>query len=212
MKDGTYVFDAKKWICVCYINLIKSHNCYHISLITFPSQCLPCNKKMLLNFVPKMKFHTFLYHKVAFYDYVIVDSCILSFNLNCIMDLKQFYDIATKLSSRKKCYCFWWSTWLLIIHCADSKKQHYFSFSSYSYQCAWCTFGHKSQRNLNWNATCISIWHAYCRVQLMHAYCRSYHSCLSGLNTELDVPFTVFLLDVLFECVGVFWSVRYILT
>ena len=29
------------------------------------------------------------------------------------MQLKQFYNIATKVSSRKKCYYFWWSTWLL---------------------------------------------------------------------------------------------------
>ena len=28
------------------------------------------------------------------------------------MQLNQFYDIATKVSSRKKCYYFWWSTWL----------------------------------------------------------------------------------------------------
>ena len=29
------------------------------------------------------------------------------------MQLKQLYNIATKFSSRKKCYYFWWSTWLL---------------------------------------------------------------------------------------------------
>ena len=29
------------------------------------------------------------------------------------MKFKQFYNIATKVSSRKKCYYFWWSTWLL---------------------------------------------------------------------------------------------------
>ena len=28
------------------------------------------------------------------------------------MQLKQFYNIATKVSGRKKCYYFWWSTWL----------------------------------------------------------------------------------------------------
>ena len=39
-------------------------------------------------------------------------SCIISFNLNCIMQLKQLYNMATKVSSRKKCYYFWWSTWL----------------------------------------------------------------------------------------------------
>ena len=48
----------------------------------------------------------------------MVDSCIISFNLNCIMLLKQFFDIAIKVSSRKKCYYFWWSTWLLMWrHC-----------------------------------------------------------------------------------------------
>ena len=47
------------------------------------------------------------------YGYNIVDLCIIAFNLNCIMQLKPFYNIATKVSSRKKCYYFWWSTWLL---------------------------------------------------------------------------------------------------
>ena len=45
--------------------------------------------------------------------YIIVDSCIISFNFNCVMELKQFYNIATKVSRRKKCYYFWWSTWLI---------------------------------------------------------------------------------------------------
>ena len=40
----------------------------------------------------------------------------MSFNLNCIMQLKQFYNIATKVSSRKKCYYIWWSTWLLSVN------------------------------------------------------------------------------------------------
>ena len=30
------------------------------------------------------------------------------------MQPKQFWNIATKVSSRDKCYYFWWSTWLLI--------------------------------------------------------------------------------------------------
>ena len=47
------------------------------------------------------------------FGYIIVDSCIISLNLNCIVQLKQLYDIATKVSSRKKCYYFWWSTWLI---------------------------------------------------------------------------------------------------
>ena len=47
------------------------------------------------------------------YGYIRLDSRIISFNLKCIMQLKQFYNIATKVSSRKKCYYFWWSAWLL---------------------------------------------------------------------------------------------------
>ena len=43
-----------------------------------------------------------------------MDLCIISFNLKCIMQLKQFYNIATKVSFRKKCYYFWWSIWLLM--------------------------------------------------------------------------------------------------
>ena len=42
-----------------------------------------------------------------------MDLCIISLNLNCTMQLKQFFNIATKASSRKKCNYFWWSTWLL---------------------------------------------------------------------------------------------------
>ena len=42
-----------------------------------------------------------------------MDLCIISFHLNCIMQLKQFYNIATKVNSRKKCYNFWWSAWLM---------------------------------------------------------------------------------------------------
>ena len=45
-----------------------------------------------------------------------MNSCIISFNLNCIMQLMQFYNIATKVSSRKKCYYFLWSTWLVIFN------------------------------------------------------------------------------------------------
>ena len=49
----------------------------------------------------------FLYHLVASYGYIIVDLSKISFNLNGIMQLKQFYNIATKVSGRKKCYYFW---------------------------------------------------------------------------------------------------------
>ena len=37
----------------------------------------------------------------------------ISLNLNCIMQLKQLYNIATKVSSRKLCYNVWWSTWMV---------------------------------------------------------------------------------------------------
>ena len=108
-KDGTHMFDAKYSLYVCSTNLIKSHAWYHTSLTPFTNECLPCNGEMLLNLVAKMKFYTFF---ISLSDDIIVDSCIISFNLNCIMQLKQFYNIATKVSSRKKCYYFWWSTWL----------------------------------------------------------------------------------------------------
>ena len=38
------------------------------------------------------------------------------------MQLKQFYNIATKVSSRKKCYYFWWSTWLISFVCMDIEE------------------------------------------------------------------------------------------
>ena len=54
------------------------------------------------------------------YGYIIVDSCMISFNLNFIMQLKQFYDIANKVSCRKQCYYFWWSAWLFMFtHISD---------------------------------------------------------------------------------------------
>ena len=40
------------------------------------------------------------------YGYIIVDSCMISFDLNFIMQLKQFYNIATKVSSRKSATTF----------------------------------------------------------------------------------------------------------
>ena len=46
--------------------------------------------------------HIFSYNLVISYGYIIVKSCMLSFNLNCIMLLKQSYNIASKVSSRKK--------------------------------------------------------------------------------------------------------------
>ena len=51
-----------------------------------------------------MKFHTKLYITISYDDYIsmiTVDSCIIWFHLNCIMQLKKSYYIATNVSSRK---------------------------------------------------------------------------------------------------------------
>ena len=45
----------------CCVDLIKLHAWYHTLFITFPNECLPCNKKMLLNLVAKMRFYTSFY-------------------------------------------------------------------------------------------------------------------------------------------------------
>ena len=44
------------------------------------------------------------------------------------MELKQFYNIATKVSDRKKCYYFWWFPWLLLFQCA---KTYWLAFYIY---------------------------------------------------------------------------------
>ena len=43
---------------------------------------------------------------MTFFGYIIVDACIISLNLNCILQLKQFYNIATKVSCRKSATTF----------------------------------------------------------------------------------------------------------
>ena len=58
------------------------------------------------------------------YDYIIVDSSITSFNLNYIMQLKQSCNIATKVSSRKKYYYFWSSTWLINVWVNNGEAGH----------------------------------------------------------------------------------------
>ena len=45
-----------------------------------------------------------------------MDLCISSFNLNCIMQLKQFYNIATKVNSRKSA-----TTFGDLLDCSSSK-------------------------------------------------------------------------------------------
>ena len=44
----------------------------------------------------------FYKHEVNSSGYIIEDSCMISFDLIRIMQLKQFYNVATKVSSRKK--------------------------------------------------------------------------------------------------------------
>ena len=44
---------------------------------------------------------------------IIVDSCMIWFDCDCIMQLKKSNHIVTNVCSRKKCYYFWWSPWLL---------------------------------------------------------------------------------------------------
>ena len=93
---------VRKMVLICLMQnidmclLYKSHQIacwYHTSSITFQNECLPCNKKMLLNLVSKMKFDI-----SCSYGYIIVDSCIMSFNSNHVMQLKQFYYIATRVT------------------------------------------------------------------------------------------------------------------
>ena len=72
----------------------------------------------------------FLYHWIASCGYIIMDLCIISFSLNCIVQLKQFYNIATKVSSRKKCYYFWWSTWLLMFLIFNDSLSSYWSIKN----------------------------------------------------------------------------------
>ena len=43
---------------------------------------------------------------MIFYGYIIVDSCIISSNLNYIMQFKKFFNTATKVSSRKSATTF----------------------------------------------------------------------------------------------------------
>ena len=59
------------------------------------------------------------------FGYIIVDSCIISLHLNCVLQLKQFYYMATKVSCRKKCYYFWWSTWLFRQTSVKNKENSY---------------------------------------------------------------------------------------
>ena len=53
--------------------------------------------------------HKIIYHNMTSYGYIImiiVDSCIIWFHLDCIMQLKKSYYIATNVSSRKSATTF----------------------------------------------------------------------------------------------------------
>ena len=53
-------------------------------------------------------------NEISHFFISLTDFLLIWLNLNCVMQLKQFYNIAIKVSSRKKCYYFWWSTWLIM--------------------------------------------------------------------------------------------------
>ena len=52
--------------------------------------------------------HKIIYHYMIFYGYIvmIIVSCKISFHLDCIMQLKKAYHIATNVSSRKSATTF----------------------------------------------------------------------------------------------------------
>ena len=53
--------------------------------------------------------HTFIYHYMIYYGYIImiiVDSCMIWFHFDCIMQLKKSYHIATNVCSRKSATTF----------------------------------------------------------------------------------------------------------
>ena len=53
--------------------------------------------------------HTIIYHYMTSYGYIImiiVDSCMIWFNLDCIMQLMESYHIATNVCSKKSATTF----------------------------------------------------------------------------------------------------------
>ena len=60
-------------------------------------------------FGSKNKFYTLLYIIMTshgYYTLIIVDSCMIWFNFDCIMHLKKSYHIATNVCSRKSATTF----------------------------------------------------------------------------------------------------------
>ena len=63
---------------------------------------------MLLNLVAII-LHTIIYHYMISYGYIImiiVDSCMIWFHFDCIMQLKKSYHFATNVCSRKSANTF----------------------------------------------------------------------------------------------------------
>ena len=79
---------------------------------------------MLLNLVAKIKFYTILYIIIwilmAIFSMTIVDSCMIWFHFDCIMQLQKSYHIATNVCSRKSATTFgdlpdWYKTTVISI-------------------------------------------------------------------------------------------------
>ena len=88
--------------------------CYLHSLWRY---IIPVNLNLNLN-LPKWNFTNVLCHWMTSYGYVIMDSCIISFNLNWIMQSRQFYNIATEVS-RQSATSFgdlpdWWMPYVVL--------------------------------------------------------------------------------------------------
>ena len=85
---------VRKIVLICLMQQIN---------VCFPKECLQCNRKMLLNLVAKMKSHTSFYiiKWLLMAGYITVDACVNWLKLNRIMQLNKFYNIATKVCSRK---------------------------------------------------------------------------------------------------------------
>ena len=67
------------------------------------TKCIsPFARKMVLNLVAKIKFYT----SNGYIIMIIVDSCMIWFHFECIMQLKKSYYIATNVCSRKRATTF----------------------------------------------------------------------------------------------------------
>ena len=137
---------VRKMVLICLMQTIDKCLLYSSHQITrlvsnlinhFSKWRLPCNKKMLLNLVEKNKFYTSVY--------------IIKWQL------KQ--NIATRVSSRKKCYYFWWSTWLLSPRASVGHNQNILTWYWISVNCYRLCRSCSLQRGLK-------QWYAYCRTYI----------------------------------------------